>query len=498
MASSEFQKKASGMLVTVLIGLIVISFMFSGYQSFKFSSDSVGSVGDYPIKAAEYQNELNGMVRYYSKMMGGRNLTSKDIERFGLKQQVIRKIINMKLQLTLTDYLHITPSTEEIADQIQKLPYFLDKGVFSIDKYKNLLRANGLTPQSFEKTVIEDMKIKTLQNSFGKIPLSQAYLANLKKFKKEAYNSVIIQFSTDDVRKNYPVNSKEVKSFLAKKDNMAKLEKLFNERKTSLTKPEEIEASHILFKVDKEHSDKEAKKEAYKLYRKLTTKNFATMAKKYSQGPSKDKGGSLGRFGKKSMVKEFTDVAFSTPAGRISKPVKTKFGWHIIYVQKKYKAYTPTLAKEQTQLAKELIRNEIKPDLIKAKRDDISTQLVNLLNNNNTKKAVSLANKYNLKNEENQSFNKLDGYTGKLTLNGDIIADIYKADLSKKNVFVMNPQNKVTIAYITQAKAKVDEAKNEQYILAGQEFLLTKTLMADMLGALEKKVKVNVRKNILN
>ena len=60
--------------------------------------------------------------------------------------------------------------------------------------------------------------------------------------------------------------------------------------------------------------------------------SFEEAAKKYSQCPSKARGGDLGYFGRGMMVQEFKDVAFATPAGEISAPVQTQFGWHLIKI----------------------------------------------------------------------------------------------------------------------------------------------------------------------
>ena len=59
------------------------------------------------------------------------------------------------------------------------------------------------------------------------------------------------------------------------------------------------------------------------------------MAEKYSEGPSAVNGGSLGWFEKGQMVKPFEDVAFSIGVGKISRIVKTQFGYHIILVEDK-------------------------------------------------------------------------------------------------------------------------------------------------------------------
>lgn len=60
--------------------------------------------------------------------------------------------------------------------------------------------------------------------------------------------------------------------------------------------------------------------------------NFMDAAKKYSTCPSGKSGGFLGWFGRGDMVPEFEQAAFTLPKGQVSEPVKTQFGWHLIYV----------------------------------------------------------------------------------------------------------------------------------------------------------------------
>lgn len=60
--------------------------------------------------------------------------------------------------------------------------------------------------------------------------------------------------------------------------------------------------------------------------------DFRKLAKKYSTCPSKRKGGDLGWFGPGAMVPAFENAVKSLPVGRVSKPVTTQFGYHIIKV----------------------------------------------------------------------------------------------------------------------------------------------------------------------
>ncbi len=103
---------------------------------------------------------------------------------------------------------------------------------------------------------------------------------------------------------------------------------LYRVEKSIKSKDELVKASHILIK---EKADADA---AYKELK--AGADFAEMAKERSQDPGSGlKGGDLGWFGKGQMVKEFEKVAFSSRIGKIQKPVKSQFGWHIILVKDK-------------------------------------------------------------------------------------------------------------------------------------------------------------------
>lgn len=82
--------------------------------------------------------------------------------------------------------------------------------------------------------------------------------------------------------------------------------------------------------------------------------DFSEAAKKYSTGPSASKGGDLGYFGRKDMVKPFADAAFTLKKGEFTqKPVKTKFGWHVIKVEDHRTVQPPTFEALKPRLIQE-------------------------------------------------------------------------------------------------------------------------------------------------
>ena len=91
--------------------------------------------------------------------------------------------------------------------------------------------------------------------------------------------------------------------------------------------PTFVKASHLLVKTEEE---------ALKLKEQIKDgKDFAKAAKEVSLCPSGENGGDLGYFTRGQMVKEFEDAAFSMEVGEVSNPIKTQFGYHLIYLTDK-------------------------------------------------------------------------------------------------------------------------------------------------------------------
>ena len=80
---------------------------------------------------------------------------------------------------------------------------------------------------------------------------------------------------------------------------------------------------------------KDLKKQLDGLKGDALTNKFAQLAREHSDCPSKNKGGDLGAFTRGQMVPEFDNVAFSSEPLKVSDPVKTQFGWHLVMVTKK-------------------------------------------------------------------------------------------------------------------------------------------------------------------
>ena len=87
----------------------------------------------------------------------------------------------------------------------------------------------------------------------------------------------------------------------------------------------QVRAEHILVQTEQEASDLKAKIEKAEI-------SFEDAAAKYSMCPSGSRGGDLGYFSRGMMVKPFEDASFDGEIGKVSNPIQTQFGWHLIKV----------------------------------------------------------------------------------------------------------------------------------------------------------------------
>jgi peptidyl-prolyl cis-trans isomerase C len=111
---------------------------------------------------------------------------------------------------------------------------------------------------------------------------------------------------------------------------------------------EEVHARHILVATEEEAKAIKAELDG--------GKPFEVLAMEKTTDPSgKQNGGDLGFFSKGMMVPEFESVAFTLEPGKISDPVQSQFGWHIIKVEEKRMSAPPPIEQVQQQLGQQVM-----------------------------------------------------------------------------------------------------------------------------------------------
>lgn len=189
-------------------------------------------------------------------------------------------------------------------------------------------------------------------NSEEGIKILADEMVNQEILLKDAYDEGLDQDEEfvkelDLVKTNMLKNYAMHKIFEEVRMNDDEIKKYYEENKETINPPVLYEASHILVE-DLETAEKIRKEIEEGLA-------FEDAAKKYSIDPSKENGGSLGKFPKAVMVKEFQEGLGSIEIGEISAPVKSQFGYHIIKLANKENVETPKFEEIKSQVGQRLM-----------------------------------------------------------------------------------------------------------------------------------------------
>lgn len=211
------------------------------------------------------------------------------------------------------------------------------------NEVNSILRAAGISydqldPQMKQKILDQAIERELLKEYALKsdIQKSKEYKEALKKIKEDLTLEVWMKKEFESIK----VSDKEAKEF-------------YNKNIEKFKKPQTVHARHILVKSEDEA--KEIIKELKKSPKNKLKEKFIELAKVKSVGPSGKSGGDLGYFGPRQMVKPFSDAAFKLNKGDFTKtPVKTQFGFHIIYVEDKKPAQTISFDEVKEKIKQQL------------------------------------------------------------------------------------------------------------------------------------------------
>jgi peptidyl-prolyl cis-trans isomerase D len=484
---NAFASKMSYFILTFIFLIITASFLFSGFDNFSIGGGkNVATVDGTPITIKEYQMALNRQVEFFNQMMGGKGMTQKQLEQMGIKQSVMNGLIQQKLISNTADSLGLVVSLNEIKNEIKNLPYFKRNEQFDVNMYRNVLQSNGYSPAQFEELIGNDLKQKKVDALFNSTLVSENYIKDVLNFKNNSINVHAIKIGRQSLAPLISVSEEEIKSYLSNTNNQKLLESAYEENKAIYNKPEEIKARHILVKGD----DAKNLDKLKAIKAKLNAGNFASVAGKETEDPSgKSTGGELGWFARGKMVPEFEDVAFNLKKGQISEPVKTQFGYHLIFLEDKKEAQVKTLDDVKADLARIAIQKTKAQDLdqlLKTEQENI----MGLLKDNKVAELEALQKKLDAQFFKNTDINQFDQTIGQLTLSPKEAEEVFKSNpgdiLNFGNagtIYLVKANSKLTIA-----DKKTDEQLPNEKSTQNQSF--SRKVREELLKNLNNKAKI--------
>ena len=391
----DFIRKHTKITMGLLFLLIVPSFILfglDGYSQSKDKSPSVARVDGQAILQTDWDKaHLREVDRIKASMP---SIDAKLLDSPEAKYATLERLVRERVLSAAAAKSSLGVSDQKLARDLQENSEIATlrkpDGSLDMDRYRQLLASQGMSPEMFEANVRADMATRqvlagvtnsgfasqtaadTALNAYFEkreiqvkrftvadyatkltptdADLEQFYQANAKLFQAaEQANIEYVVFDVESIKKTLVVEQADLKAY-------------YDQNAQRLAMKEERRASHILITADKaapESDRQKAKAKALELADlvKKSPDSFADVARKNSQDPgSAPAGGDLDFFARDAMVKPFSDAAFSMKKGDVSDVVESEFGYHIIKL---------TDIKEAKQRTFEEMKPELEADVKK-------------------------------------------------------------------------------------------------------------------------------------
>lgn len=380
----ELRDKSTGMIAKVIIGFIVVIFALFGTEAlFEKSGDTGRAISVNGEKITEtdiargIQNRKQQIISRYGETVPAEFLTDEK-----LRQPVLDSLIQRSLLAQVAKKGGFAANSDAINKDITSSPAFQQDGVFSQERFLQLLRYQGFTPATYQKAVAEDTVINQLQFAIANTSfVTPAELKNIigLNFQSRDFNYVVIPaeraeksvtVDDKDVQAHYDANPQtfttpeqvavdyvelstaELAKNIAVTDEQ--VQKQFEQNTKAFVAKTERQAAHILLEGD------DAQKRAEEIKAKLAAGgDFAKLATEFStDAGSKNQGGDLGFSSGDAFPAEFESALAKLKVNEVSAPVKTDAGVHIIKLLAERGSKAPAFEEAKAGIIDQIKRTE--------------------------------------------------------------------------------------------------------------------------------------------
>ena len=365
----DFVRKHTKIMMFVMFLLIIPSFVLfgiDGYNNMGDKGESVARVGGVDISQGEWDAAHKSETDRLRASMP--NLDPKLLDSPEARYATLERLVRDRVLSQAVEAIRLTTSDSRLARELQENPTIAalsrPDGSLDMDRYRQLVASQGLTPEGFEARVRQDLSIRQVEAAVTATALTPAAIADvsLNAF-FERREVQFVNFAAADFAAKVSPTEADLEAFykanatLFQAPEQASIEYLlldleavkkgiiisepdlksyYDQNAARLSGAEERRASHILINAAKDapSSDRQKAKaraqELLELVRKAPD-SFGELAKKNSQDSgSAANGGDLDFFARGAMVKPFEEAAFAMKKGDISEIVESDFGFHII------------------------------------------------------------------------------------------------------------------------------------------------------------------------
>ncbi len=359
--------RAQGWLAYLIVGLLTIPFALWGIHSY-FEGGGPGDVavvGDSKISLQEFQRAYQNQRQRLRAMMGD-ELDGALLEGTGLKQDVLRQLIDERVLNLAARKQGFRIGDRQLFDAVQALPVFQQSGGFDHALYERLLHNQGMTPVMFEESLRQSLATEQLRTgvmvSALFTPAERDQLIALLRQQRELHYTVL---PLEQYRTEVQVDDAAIQDYFEKNPERLvspervqaqfielklariaeeitvgedELKAAYQEQAARYSRPEERSASHILVQLPPNASEVEvetARARARGIADAIRSgeQNFEQALREALADPAGGvEGGDLGVIGQGLFDSPAFEIAlYALPApGAVSDPVRMPSGFHII------------------------------------------------------------------------------------------------------------------------------------------------------------------------
>lgn len=376
--------------VKLAFGLIILVFIFWGVGSMKDrgTGSLVATVNGDPITIRDFELAYRNAEEAVVRNNPG---ATRDQIRQGLGRQVLRDLISQTLVRQEAARAGITVTPLELRIAVGKIPVFQNaNGQFDPAVYKRVLEMQRISPAQYEHDMSEDLLRQKLfalvtsaawhdpaeaQNRYNFlreqrvpdyifIPAAE-FMAGAKPTDAEVttyYDSHKGEFAVPPKVDVAYIRLTPEGLVKAESISDADARKWYDANASRFNQQEEIKAAHILVPLAEDASEadvKKAQESAAAIEKELKSgKSFADVANAHNGPNAAGPGGELGWLKRGTTVKPFEDAAFALEPGKVSAPVRSQFGLHIIKVEEKKGGGTQSFAAVADEVRKAMAKEQ--------------------------------------------------------------------------------------------------------------------------------------------
>lgn len=375
---TKIREKSQGAFSWLLLLIIVVPFTLWGIENYigGASEKAIASVGHKEF----FQEDVNKAYQQYSQNFAGMNI-AEDM----LKKQALSKLIKDEVLWQHVGSEQLVASDADTKAFIQDLEYFKVNGKFDKKQYQSLLASQRLSSAEFvsrikKSQVMAQFQRAIIDSSFA-TPYDLEHFFKIQNQQRDIdYITIAVSPATtnpteDEIKayykqhqNQYQTTEKMVVEYVTLSlENLAKeisvtdaqLASFYQEQKHLYSTKEQRKISHVLFAFSSGVDEKTVLQKANTAAESLKTKSFAALAAEVSDDKTTAaKGGDLGLFETGVMEKDFETVATQLKLNEVSKPVKSKYGYHLIKVTELVPSEVKPFAEVKEEVTKAYQRKE--------------------------------------------------------------------------------------------------------------------------------------------